>query len=111
MALDTSHFEREFARKMRDPVFRAEFEKASREMAQVDAIVRALDERRQELGCSKAELARKIGKNPAAVRRFFTTQGNPELRTVAALAAALGGEIRPIFPPSEISEDLNAAAS
>jgi ribosome-binding protein aMBF1 (putative translation factor) len=60
----------------------------------VNAVMRALDELRDEAGWSKAELARQIGKNDASVRRLFTAEVNPELRTVAAMAAALGAEIR-----------------
>jgi DNA-binding phage protein len=43
---------------------------------------------------SKAELARTIHKNPAAVRRLLTASGNPELRTVVAIAEALGAEVQ-----------------
>jgi len=79
---------------MEDPEFRAEYERTLRELGQVNAVMRALDELRDEAGWSKAELARQIGKNDASVRRLFTTEVNPELRTVAAMAAALGAEIR-----------------
>ena len=32
-------------------------------------------------GMSKAELARAIGKEPSSIRRFFTADVNPELKT------------------------------
>src|SRR5487761_1578368 len=92
--IDTSFHDRFLAEKLRDPEFRAGYEQAKQEIQQVDDIVNALDQLRLEAGCSKAELARRIGKNPAAVRRLFTAEVNPELRTVAALASALGAEIR-----------------
>jgi ribosome-binding protein aMBF1 (putative translation factor) len=79
---------------MEDPEFRAGYERTRRELAQVNAVMHALDELRDEAGWSKAELARQIGKNDASVRRLFTAEVNPELRTVAAMAAALGAEIR-----------------
>lgn len=79
---------------MEDHEFRAEYERTRRELAQVNAVMRALDELRDEAGWSKAELARQIGKNDASVRRLFTAEVNPELRTVAAIAAALGAEIK-----------------
>ena len=79
---------------MEDPEFRVEYERSRRELAQVNAVIRALDELRDEAGWSKAELARQIGKNDASVRRLFTAEVNPELRTVAAMAAALGAEIK-----------------
>jgi DNA-binding phage protein len=44
---------------------------------------------------SKADLAREIGKNPAAIRRLLTLDGaNPELRTVVAMANALDADIQ-----------------
>jgi ribosome-binding protein aMBF1 (putative translation factor) len=77
-----------------DPEFRAEFERQRREIAQIDSVVRQLDELREQAGISKAELARAIGKEPSSIRRFFTADVNPELRTVAAVADALGAEVK-----------------
>jgi transcriptional regulator with XRE-family HTH domain len=79
---------------MQDPEFRREYDLARAQIEQVDAVIRQLDELREELGLSKAQLARAIGKNPATLRRLFTADVNPELKTVAALASALGAEIR-----------------
>lgn len=90
----TTYHRRRVAAEMEDPEFRAEYERTRRELGQVNAVMRALDELRDEAGWSKAELARRIGKNDASVRRLFTAEVNPELRTVAAMAAALGAEIR-----------------
>lgn len=56
--------------------------------------MQSLDDLRINAGLSKADLAREIGRNDAVVRRLFTARVNPELRTVAALAAALDAEIR-----------------
>ncbi|HEV2953687.1 MAG TPA: helix-turn-helix domain-containing protein [Candidatus Dormibacteraeota bacterium] len=92
--LDTSRFHRVLDEQLQDPEFRVEYERAQAMIEQVDAVINALDQLRVDHGRSKAELARQIGKNPAAIRRFFTTEGNPELRTVAALAEALNAEIR-----------------
>jgi len=36
---------------------------------------------------------RAIGKEPSSVRRFFTADVNPELKTVAALADVLGARV------------------
>jgi ribosome-binding protein aMBF1 (putative translation factor) len=79
---------------MADPEFRAEYERTRRELAQVNAVMRTLDRMRDEAGWSKAELARQIGKNDASVRRLFSAEVNPELRTVAAMADVLGAEVR-----------------
>jgi DNA-binding XRE family transcriptional regulator len=92
--LDTSRHDRRVARRLEeDAEFRAEFERQRREIAQIDAVVRQLDELREEAGMSKAELARAIGKEPSSIRRFFTADVNPELKTVAAVADALGARV------------------
>jgi ribosome-binding protein aMBF1 (putative translation factor) len=98
MSIDTTYHRRRVAEDQNDPEYRSEYERARREIAQIDAIVRALDSRRTELGWSKADLARAVGKNPASVRRLFSSAGNPELKLVAAIASALGGEMKPTFP-------------
>ncbi|HEX6667465.1 MAG TPA: helix-turn-helix transcriptional regulator [Solirubrobacterales bacterium] len=94
-AFDTNHHDRRLTRRLKeDPEFRAEFERQRREIAQIDAVVRQLDELREEAGMSKAELARAIGKEPSSIRRFFTADVNPELKTVAAVADILGAKVQ-----------------
>ncbi len=93
--LDTSYHDRRLAERLaEDAVFRAEFERQSREIAQIDAIVNQLDSLREQHGLSKAELARLIDRNPASIRRLLTAPVNPELRTLVAIADALGAEVR-----------------
>ena len=93
--LDTGHHDRRLARRLKeDAEFRAEYERASQEVAAIDAIVHMLDDLREAHGLSKADLARAIDKNPASIRRLLTSRGNPELRTVVALAAALDAEVK-----------------
>ncbi len=92
--IKTSRHRRFLDEQLRDPEFRVEYDRVREQIAQVDAVVAELDRLRIEAGCSKAELARRIGKNPAAIRRLFTAEVNPELRTVAALAAALNAKLR-----------------
>jgi DNA-binding phage protein len=91
---DASYHDRRLARRLQDPEFRAEYERQVREIAGIDAIVHELDALRARHGMTKAQLARSIDKNPAAVRRLLTASGNPELRTVVAMAAALDAEVR-----------------
>lgn len=91
--LDTSFHRQQIDAEMQDEEFRREFERAKREIAQIDQVIQMLDLLREEAGLSKAELARLIGKNAASVRRLFTAAVNPELRTVAALAEALDAEV------------------
>lgn len=88
-----SFHDRLLADRMKDPEFRAEFKRASREIQAIDAIVNELDSLRATHGLTKAELARQIGKNPASVRRLFTAPANPELRTVVAMADALDADV------------------
>ena len=85
--------DRLLADRMKDPGFRAEFERVSREIKAIDVIVNELDSLRATRGTTKAELARQIGKNPASVRRLFTAPSNPELRTVIAVANALDADV------------------
>ncbi len=88
-----SFHDRLLADRMKDPEFRAEFERATREIRSIDAIVNELDSLRATHGMTKAELAREIGKNPASVRRLLTAPANPELRTVVAMADALDADV------------------
>ena len=70
-------------------------ERAAREVAQTDAVIRQLDALRADLGLSKAELARRVNRNASSVRRLFTaSQVRPELPLIVALADALGAELR-----------------
>lgn len=94
--LDTTYHKRQMETDLRDEEFREEFERAKRELSQIDGVIRSLDHLREEAGLSKAALARLIDKNEASVRRLFTAEVNPEFKTVAALAEALDAEIRVI---------------
>jgi DNA-binding phage protein len=88
-----SFHDRRLARRLEDPEFRSEFEKAMREIQAIDAIVNELDSLRSGHGMTKAELAREIDKNPASIRRLFTAPANPELRTIVAMANALDADV------------------
>ena len=90
----TDYHDRRLARRLEDPGFQAEYERQRREIGSIDSIVRMLDELREQHGLSKADLARAIDKNPASVRRLLTAPGNPELRTVVAIAEALDAEVQ-----------------
>jgi DNA-binding phage protein len=94
--LDTSYFDRRLAKRLESPTFRAEYEKAARYIAHVDAFVNQLDELRRKAKLTKAEVARRSGLDPASVRRLFTSPGNPEWQTLDAVADALGADIKPV---------------
>jgi DNA-binding phage protein len=109
---DVGYHDRRLARRLQEePEFRAEFERQQSEIAAVDAIVNQLDELRETQRMSKAELARAIDKNPAAVRRLLTASGNPELRTVVAMAQALGAEVKVIPHPRARRSSTHRRAS
>ncbi len=91
--INTGYHRRRLDERLEDPEFRIEYERTRRELAQVNAVMQSLDDLRVNAGLSKADLAREIGRNDAVVRRLFTAQVNPELRTIAALAAALDAEV------------------
>jgi ribosome-binding protein aMBF1 (putative translation factor) len=91
--LDTTHYQKRRTRELQDATFEHQYRQARAEIAQVDAVMRKLDSLREDAGISKAELARLIGKNPSVVRRLFTAEVNPELKTIAAIASALGARL------------------
>lgn len=86
--------ERYIAEKKKDPEFRAAYEEAARRIRAVDRLVRSIDEGRAGAGLSKAELARRAGIAPEAVRRLFSVDApNPTASTLVALASALDLEV------------------
>lgn len=88
--------ERYFDARLRDPEYRDAYERARTRIDQIDRVIRALDERRVELDLSKAELARRAGMPPEAVRRLFSAERpNPTLHTLASIAEALGLDLTP----------------
>ena len=95
MAHRKTGFDRYVDEQMRDPEMRRAYEVARARIYMVDGLVRALDDARESLGITKAELARRLGAEPAAVRRLLTSpQPNPTMTTFVAAADALGLEVR-----------------
>jgi DNA-binding phage protein len=88
--------ERYLASRLKDPEYRAAYERAKERIDQIDGLIRALDARRTELNLTKADLARRAGVKPEAIRRLFSAEKpNPTLATLVALAGALDLELRP----------------
>ena len=88
--------ERYFAQRAEEPGFAEAYDEARRRIDQVDRLVLALDERREALGMTKAELARRAYIAPEAVRRLFSADSpNPTIGTLTALADSLGLELVP----------------
>jgi transcriptional regulator with XRE-family HTH domain len=72
------------------------YREARRRIDQIDCLVRALDERREELGMSKAELARCTQLAPELVHGLFSVGSlNPAIGTLTAIADALELELVP----------------
>lgn len=91
MPIKKNVFWEDLAKDLEDPEQLRLFLLESIRIATIDSLVRQLDEARSEGGLSKAEIARKLGSEPANIRRFFTSgSGNPTLSTITEVAAALG---------------------
>ena len=83
-------FDEFFADDLKTPAGEEHYNRVRAQIDAVDALFREMDARRERLGWSKAELARRAGLNPVMVRRLFSQQlPNPTLQTVVALASAL----------------------
>jgi DNA-binding phage protein len=96
MAKPRTGAERYLARRLEDPEYRQAYEGARERIDQIDSVIRALDARREKLHLTKAELARRAGLKPEAIRRLFSAEKpNPTLTTLVALAGALDLEILP----------------
>ena len=92
--------EKHLDRQLSDPSYASAYERASRRTAMFDDVVRSLEARREELGMTKAELARRADMPPAVIRRLFSQQHkNPTLASLAAIADAL--ELKICVAPGE----------
>jgi len=90
----TSAYEEYRNRRLADLEFRSHYERHRREIDAVDRVVAAIEARRVELGLTKADLARLVGRKPEAVRRLLSGNlVNPTLTTVSEMATALGMEM------------------
>ena len=88
------YYERRKKAWLNDPETRAHYERERREIEQIDAVIRSLDQLRVSAGISKAELARRIGRNPSSIRRLFTAQAaRPELPLIVSIADELGARV------------------
>lgn len=94
-----TYFERMRAEIDADPVRRERGAAFRRQIDMVDDLMLGIDDRRIELGMSKAELARRVDRDASSIRRLFTTGGNPEITLVAALAEAV--EMRVVLQPRD----------
>lgn len=87
-------YEQYRAKRLSDPEFRALYEQKRAEIDAIDTILSRIEERREELGLTKADVARLVGARPESVRRLLSARSsNPTLFTVMKLASVLGMEI------------------
>ena len=88
--------DRYFAQRASESGYAEAYDEVRRRIDAIDRLVRALDDRRKELGLSKTELARRAEMAPELVRRLFSVDSpNPTIGTLTALADALGLELVP----------------
>jgi DNA-binding phage protein len=81
----------DLAEDLRDPEFLRAYITESLRVETIDRLVHELDEARETLGLTKAQLARAISAEPAVVRRLLSPKHrNPTIGTLAEVAAALG---------------------
>lgn len=96
MTREQTGAERYLANRVTDPAYREAYEAARLRIDAIDDVMRALDEARAAMNLTKAELARRAGIRPGAVRRLFSAERpNPTLDTLIALADVLELEIVP----------------
>ena len=89
------------ARLLSDPTARERYERNVKSIVTVRRMLQLIDAERERVGLSQSDLARKIGVNPATVRRLFTSPtSRPTLTTIVDLFTALDLEIevRPRYP-------------
>ncbi len=106
---DRSVFWDDLAEDLKDPEFLREYVLNSIRVQTIDSIVGALDQARAEADLSKAALARAVALEPSVVRRLFSAESNPTLRTVSDLAAALGMRVA-LVPLDGAESDVVATA-
>ena len=95
MPTNKTAFDRYHEKRMKNPEYADTFEREHAYTQAVDRLVNELDEIRNKLGLSKAELARKIDANPSIARRLFSAeQPNPTLSTVVKVLHAMGYELQ-----------------
>lgn len=84
---------------MKSPTYKEAHRRASARIAFVDELMQSLDDERRARDLTKAELARRAGLKPEAVRRLFSQSPvNPTISTLCALADALDVEVRVVRP-------------
>src|SRR5262245_40437678 len=106
----------DLAEDLRDPTFLRAYIRESLRVETIDRMVHELDEAREALGLTKAQLARAISAEPAVVRRLPSPgHRDPTIGTLAEVAAALGLRVE-LVPMADderkrVSEPLRTGVS
>lgn len=88
-------------RKAQSPAFAEAFDRAQRDIEATNEFMAAIADILEERGLSKAELARRIDRDPSAVRKLFLEGANPTLDTALQVLHALGLEMVVAEPESQ----------
>jgi len=92
--MSKTSFDQRFDRWMQAPEFVESYRLHRARIDAIDTLMRALDDERERQKMTKADLARRIEAEPAAVRRLFTESlPNPQIGRLVDVAHELGLEI------------------
>jgi transcriptional regulator with XRE-family HTH domain len=109
-SLEAGFFWDNLAQEMEDPEFRREFFLERLRISTIDDLIGNLDEAREELDLSKADIARAVGAQGSVIRRIFSSDdASPTLATITELAAAVG--MRVVTVPMTPEERRGAFAA
>lgn len=92
-----TNFDEYVAKKLKNPEFRTEYDALEPEFA----IVHAMIEARKNAGLTQTQLAEKIGIDQSDISRLENGEGNPSLRTLKRLAAAMDMRLKLEFLPAD----------
>ncbi len=109
----STFYEQYRKQRLTDPAFRSHYEQHRVEIDAVDRVVARIEDRRVELGLTKAGLARLVGRKPESVRRLLSGNVvNPTLTTVSEIVTALGMEIvvKPTAPAKTLGPQVKRRA-
>jgi len=83
-------FQEFFESRLKDPVFRTEWNKVEPQYQLERAIIKA----RIERGMTQSELAKKVGTTQAVISRIESTNTNPTINMVNKIAKAFGKKLK-----------------
>lgn len=114
--MSESQFWGDLQESLQDAATRQQYILESQRIAAIDNMVNRLNDAREQLGMSKAELGRAIERTPETIRRLLTSRSiNPQYTVVVEMAAALGLKLdfRPMTATErrEVAEPLRQAGA